>query len=299
VVDAVPVVKADEVPPARVRASLATYRWLFGEEGWAMARGHAPAIEGALAGIAPAWMEELSWWAADAGTGVDDLLVLNARTELLSIVRAGRRTGECTVVAEPGVLGQTWDWFGRQRGAMVVLRTGGLITLTEAGMLAKIGVNDHGLAVGLERSTSGTSALAALQDVHLSASACIALVDPSAAALVEITPAGRAVLPPGAHTNHCLDAALRGLQGPVDFLADSQHRLRRADALWRAGTPIEELLADTAGGHEAVDQPPDPALDPRDRTETVLAIVIDPARRRLSIAPGRPSRTGFTQVVDL
>jgi len=324
-VEPLPVVEAAGVPPERIRASLATYRWLFGDEGWEAALRQAPAIGRALAGAAPHWLDELGRWADAAGTDLDDLLVLNARSEVLSVVRSDRRRGECTVVAEPGLLGQTWDWFGRQRPAAVVLRTGGLHTLTEAGMLAKVGINEHGFAVGLtylasradgvpgagalpvhavlrlllEQATGVGGALALLDGLGLAGSACLALVDTSDAAFVEITPAGRAVLPAGVHTNHCLAPALRSEQGPVDFLDDSEDRLARAVALRRAGVAVEEVLADTAGGFSAVDQPPDPALDPHDRTETVLAVVIEPEHLRLRLAPGRPSDTGFSQVVEL
>ncbi len=324
-VEPVPVVGVDEVPADRIRASLATYRWLFGEEGWHEARRHAPAIGESLAGVAPHWLDELSTWAAAAGADIDDLLVLNARSEVLSIVRAERRRGECTVVADPGILGQTWDWYGRQRQAMVVLRTDGFLTLTEAGMLAKIGVNRRGLAVGLtflaspadgipgagtlpvhavlrlllERSSSVAAAVDQLDDVRLSGSACIALADPSSAAIVELTPGGRSVLPAGVHTNHCLDPTLREMQGPVPFLDDSEERMARAGALRAAGVPLPDLLADTAGGCSAIDQPPDPALDEHDRTATVLGVVIEPHGGTLRIAPGRPSATGFTQVVTL
>jgi len=323
--DAVPVVGVEDVPADRIRASLATYRWLFGEEGWLAARAHAPAISRALAVVAPHWLDELTVWADAAGADLDDLLVLNARSEILSLVRAGRRRGECTVVAEPGRLGQTWDWYGRQRWSMVVLRAHGLITLTEAGMLAKVGVNAAGVAVGLtylasasdgvpgagavpvhavlrlllERSSSVGTALALLDGLRLAGSACIAVADPSQAALVEITPDGRSVLPPGVHTNHCLDAGLRERQGPIAFLADSEDRLARATTLLRSGASLEALLADTSGGVHAIDQPPDPALDDHDRTATVLAVAIDPERRLVRIAPGRPSQTGFTQVVQL
>jgi hypothetical protein len=191
-------------------------------------------------------------------------------------------------------------------------------------MLAKIGVNRHGLAVGLaflaspsdgvpggaalpvhavlrlllERSSNVAGALRLLEGVRLAGSACIGLADPADAALVELTPGGRSVLGPGAHTNHCLDPRLRRLQGVVHFLADSEQRLARADALRLAGVGIEELLADTAGGFSAVDQPPDPSLDPHDRTATVLGVVVDPRRRRLVVAPGRPSATGFRQLVQ-
>jgi isopenicillin-N N-acyltransferase-like protein len=325
VVEDVPVVGVDEVAAERIQASLATYRWLFGEDGWVAARTLAPAIGDALAEVAPHWLDELAVWATAAGADLDDLLVLNARSEVLSLVRAERRRGECTVLAEPGLLGQTWDWYGRQREAVVVLRTAGLLTLTEAGMLGKVGVNEHGLGVGLtflasvsdgvpgrgtlpvhavlrlllERSSSVATALAALEEVRLTGSACIALADPSTAALVEITPDGRAVLPAGVHTNHCLDPALRRLQGPVRFLDDSEGRRARAEELRQADVPLRLLLADTAGGYAAIDQPPDPALEAHDRTATILALVVEPARRALHIAPGRPSETGFSQVVRI
>ena len=322
-VEPVPVVT--DVPAERIRTSLATYRWLFGEAGWQAARSYAPAVGEALGSVAPHWVDELSRWAEVAGADLDDLLVLNARSEVLSVVRSGQRRGECTVVAEPGLLAQTWDWFGRQRPAMIVLRAGGFLTLTEAGMLAKIGVNRHGLAIGLtylassadgvpgarslpvhavlrlllERATGVGTAQDLLHGLQLSGSACIALVDAADAALVEITPTGRSVLPAGVHTNHCLAHDLVGRQGPVDFLADSEDRLARAATLRGAGLPVEQVLADTSGGYSAVDQGPDPSLAEHDRTETVLGMVIEPALRRLRIAPGRPSQTGFTQRVEL
>ena len=51
-------------------------------------------------------------------------------------------------------LAQNWDWIGRQREALVVLKSiddagQRITTLTEAGMLAKIGFNESGFALGL------------------------------------------------------------------------------------------------------------------------------------------------------
>lgn len=321
----VPVVGPDEVAGERIRCSLDTYRWLFGPDGWRAARAHAPAIGRALAKVEPAWIDELAGWADAAGADLDDLLVLNARSEVLSMVRSDRRRGECTVVAEPGTVAQTWDWYSRQRDAMVVLRSQGFVTLTEAGMLAKIGVNRHGLAVGLtylasaadrvpdagclpvhavlrlllERSTSVASALRDLDAVRLAGSACIALADPGSAALVEMTPDGRSILPAGVHTNHCLDERLRARAGAVSFLDDSEDRLARARHLRQAGTPAVDLLSDTHGGYHGIDQPPDPSLDPHDRTTTVLAAVVDARSRQLLLAPRRPSQGGFTQRIEL
>ena len=151
----------------------------------------------------------------------------------------------------------------------------------------------------LERSTSVASAVEAVGGLHLAGSACVALADPDDAVFVEITPGGRAVLPARVHTNHCLDPALRSRQGALDFLSDSEDRLARAAALSARGVSLEDLLADTDGGYQAIDQPSDPALEVHDRTETVVAVVIEASRCTLRIAPGRPSRTGFTQHVAL
>ena len=317
-----PDVVAAEVPPERIRTSLATYRWLFGDDGWAAARAHAPAVGAALAAADPRWLDELGRWATAAGCDLDDLLVLNARSEVLSLVRAGRRRGECTVVARPGQLGQTWDWFGRQRDAVVVLRGEGFVTVTEAGMLAKLGVNRHGVAVGLtylasggdrvaapgalpvhavlrlllERATSVAHAVELVAGLEVAGSACIPLADRERATLLELAPGRVAELGPGCHTNHFLDPGLAAGERADAFLDDSLDRLARARALGEA--PLEVLLADRVGGFHAIDQGPDPSLDDHDRTETVLAVVADPARRSLRISPGRPGDTGFGQEVS-
>ena len=115
--------------------------------------------------------------AEGAGEPVADVYALNARTELLydAAVTAGRaralRTGErpeppdgrdggCTAIGLLGthtasghlLLAQNWDWHPDQRDAMVLLasrdeRGHGVLTLAEAGMLAKAGLNSAGLGV--------------------------------------------------------------------------------------------------------------------------------------------------------
>lgn len=101
--------------------------------------------------------------ARGAGVDVDDIYALNARTELLV---AGRglppdgSDGGCTSIgvldthtADGHVLlGQNWDWHPDQRDAMVLLRTidetgHTVLTLAEAGMLAKAGLNSAGVGV--------------------------------------------------------------------------------------------------------------------------------------------------------
>ena len=69
--------------------------------------------------------------------------------------RDPRRPGptECSVVGQGGLLAQNWDWHPDAAASTVVWivehEHGWFATLTEAGMLAKIGLNDAGLGVCL------------------------------------------------------------------------------------------------------------------------------------------------------
>ncbi|HTT94474.1 MAG TPA: C45 family peptidase [Solirubrobacterales bacterium] len=123
-------------------------------EGWG---GEALAASGAWsAGLG----EEIEGIAAGAGLAPEAVGALNARTELLARVArraAGPGRGECSVLvaleAAGGPLGaQTWDWHEELGETWLVwgLETAAgmrVQTLTEAGILAKIGVNSAGLGV--------------------------------------------------------------------------------------------------------------------------------------------------------
>ncbi|GFJ90111.1 C45 family autoproteolytic acyltransferase/hydolase [Phytohabitans rumicis] len=97
--------------------------------------------------------------AEGAGANAEELYAINGRTEL---IYGSRRDGGCTSAGVLGthtatgtlLLGQNWDWHPAQREAMVVLATRderglAVITLAEAGMLAKAGLNSAGLGVCL------------------------------------------------------------------------------------------------------------------------------------------------------
>jgi isopenicillin-N N-acyltransferase-like protein len=155
--------------------------------------------------------------------------------------------GECTALAVlPAAskdghtwLAQNWDWIGEQRASLVVLRITDddgtqRITLTEAGMLAKIGLNDRGVGVCLNilRSNddgrkpgmpvhvllrrllecdSVDDACAVAQSVTHGASSNILVADADGhAASLELSPRDVAIVAPAngtlAHTNHYLDA---------------------------------------------------------------------------------------------
>lgn len=126
----------------------------------------------------PALLEEMQAIARGAGRSVDEILALNARTDLLVVGRrlasvdggAGGRgikkhtavTPGCTALALVGegrrgpllALGQNWDWRRELARGTVLLRLRpkdgpALVTFTEAGMVGKIGFNEHRLGVCL------------------------------------------------------------------------------------------------------------------------------------------------------
>jgi len=135
------------------------------------------AFRRATVGTHPRVAAMLDGLADGAGAAVEEIYALNARTELLNggrfdsgrggvRVRDGGASppdgadGGCTTVGVLGthtdtghlLLGQNWDWYPDQREAMVLLATRDerghrVLTLTEAGMLAKTGLNSAGVGV--------------------------------------------------------------------------------------------------------------------------------------------------------
>ena len=215
-------------------------------------------------------VEELDGMAAGAGQDARDLLAVNARTELL----AG---AECSVVGRlegaEVTLAQTWDWhpdLAPSRVLWTVHHGDGawFTTATEAGVLAKLGLNHHGVACALnlltcsadggvggvpihvllrlvlERGEDAEHAARLLCAARATASSAITLASPGSLLAVELSPGGATVLRPDAdgwliHTNHFLVPPAAGVDE-----AEEGTRLRRARLLElaRAGTAPEEAL---------------------------------------------------------
>jgi isopenicillin-N N-acyltransferase-like protein len=126
----------------------------------ATVRRYGLAFRAATATHHPRVAQMLDGVAEGAGVPAADLYALNARTELIYGARPDGAAGGCTSVGVLGthtanghlLLGQNWDWHPDQREAMVLLATRderghSVLTLTEAGMLAKAGLNSAGLGV--------------------------------------------------------------------------------------------------------------------------------------------------------
>lgn len=130
----------------------------------------ARTFTGVIAKHLPELLDEMEGIAKGAGCQLDEILAVNARSDLLVIGRGkANRTNKlpgatpgCTSLAlEEDVngqtllaLGQNWDWDNALRKNTVVLRlkpSAGprIAVFTEAGMVGKIGYNDRRLGVCL------------------------------------------------------------------------------------------------------------------------------------------------------
>jgi isopenicillin-N N-acyltransferase-like protein len=146
----------------QIATTLETYRQIFRDFvglGWdeatSIGRGYADRIAAFDANLA----DEIRGVAAGGGFPEDDILALNARSE---IALSARFADGCTSFAAFGratrrgetILCQNWDWRPALGDSMVVLRIDqpgkpSLTMLTEAGIIGKLGFNSAGLGVCL------------------------------------------------------------------------------------------------------------------------------------------------------
>src|SRR5258708_16166046 len=273
---------------------------------------------GSIGDLYPAFVEELSGIADGAGVGFEEVVGLKVRKGVMLGGRArdarserARMTGECTAFAVlPRVsarghtlVGQNWDWLLHCFGTLVVLEVEqpgapDFVTVVEAGLLAKAGMNSAGLAVATnalvteaDRGVPGlpyhvmlralydcetmTDALAALQRGTRSSSANYLLGHADGLALdVEAAPGDftrLSVLHPGSdgillHTNHFLSPPTGTTDYSLWAMPDSPIRFGRiADQVAEARPPwtgetFQRTLADHAGFTSGICCHPD-ALD--------------------------------------
>ena len=343
---------------------------------WSAACAKAWAYRDVIAAVDADLLEEMAGIAEGAGLDLSEVLALNCRTEILppgflgepDPVAAARALaanrarglpdwldeapldpavgdGECTAMVVAATasadghtwFAQNWDWIGRQRPALVLLRSHdgrgtAFTTLTEAGMLAKIGLNSHGLALGLNilrsrgdgaqpgvavhvllRHLLSAPTLAqarrVLADLHqrlgFGAASNIPCADATGdVASFEVAPAGWAECRPTdgvvVHTNHFLCAPLQPEQVMPTSTLSTELRLATAQrhALPRplGRVALECFLRDETDGLLSVCRSPDPALAPEARVESVAGVLIDCDARAMWVAPDVPSRVEFQPV---
>jgi isopenicillin-N N-acyltransferase-like protein len=152
-----------------VRGSIAVYAETFAHYaglGWADVRRHASNYFEPIATYDPAIAQELTGIALGAGVPVEDILAINARTEImfgLSVLPPS----ECTsFFAGPKasldghvLIGQNWDWRARTRDTTILVELDqqpkpSLLMLAEAGLVGKIGFNSAGVGVAVNTLVS-------------------------------------------------------------------------------------------------------------------------------------------------
>ncbi len=274
----------------QIGGSARCYAAMFASCGidWTTAQQRAAEFRDIIEGCGGGIIEEIEGLAAGSGLKVNEILALNCRTEILppsflgmeyahSDVAKARNAamglfdiGECTSVAVAGTrcadghtrVAQNWDWVGFQRQNVIALRVHrdgwpDYVTLTEAGIVAKIGVNEHGVGVGLNilRATDDReglgipvhifqrmaldcadvkSVVALARSLKFAASSNAILGDPSGhVTSLEYSPSGAVALSPDhgvvAHTNHFCDSRLAERQAPLTQMLTTEPRLQCAD----------------------------------------------------------------------
>jgi isopenicillin-N N-acyltransferase like protein len=274
----------------QVASSVHCYASLFAACGisWVDAQRRASEFRDIIAGCGGGIIEEIEGIAMASGFSINEILALNCRTEILPPTFLGMEAphsgearrknaalglfdlGECTSVAVTGKrcadgrtrVAQNWDWMGYQRQNVIALRVKreapwpSFLTLTEAGIVAKIGVNEAGLAVGLnilratdDRQQVGipvhifqrmaldcpdvNAVVSLAKSLAFSASSNAILGDATGhVCSLEYSPSGAAPVWPVhgvvAHTNHFCDARLAQQQAPMANMLTTEPRLRAA-----------------------------------------------------------------------
>lgn len=141
----------------RIDRALSIYMaaWAVGDAaGHAALLARARAFVPAVSARYPELMEEVAGIAEGANRPVEEIVALNARTELLYGDPDGCTSAVVLPEAAGGrtIIGQNWDWRPACRDAAIVLRVipergPRFLTFVEAGMLARSGVNSAGIGL--------------------------------------------------------------------------------------------------------------------------------------------------------
>jgi isopenicillin-N N-acyltransferase like protein len=339
----------------RVRRSLDAYEEVFAHcAGWdrAKVREVAARFRAPIAAHGQKYLEEIRGIAEGAGAAELDVLALNVRTEIIFAAsardalagRVARRLpSECSAFAVPAeraggslLCGQTWDWLAHAFETTIVLEAEqpdapDYVTVVEAGLLAKAGLNSAGLALvtnalacdadecapavpyhvllrSILDAETVADAQALLQRGERAASANFLLAHADGGGLdVEAAPGDGSRLFAGdpradviLHTNHFRNPGFELHDVASVVMPDSRVRLARlAQLVAGHDGPLDRGFWErTLGDHESAPfsiccHPDRCATSDPDRYATVMALIMDPAARRIWLASGNPCEAPF------
>ena len=338
---------------ARVRLSVQAYQQAFAHFAgwdWATVRREAARFEAPVGTFRPAYLEEMRGIADGAGLDLTDILAINVRTEVMysakarQAPRAAKALAECSAFAHvpgpgqpgPAILGQNWDWLLHATQTLVVLEARpeegpDFVTVVEAGLLAKAGMNAAGLGLVTNALVTNadvgepglpyhvllravldcatvTEAVKVLQAGPRSSSANYLIAHASGAALdIEAAPGDFTRLYPlfpedGVllHTNHFLAPRVDPVDLALWAMPSTMVRLQRlraaAAAQVTAARTLDDfraLLADHADYPHSICAHPDPADHPCEQGATIASVLMDLNARHLWLAKGNPCQVPY------
>lgn len=249
--------------------------------------------------------DEMVAMAEAAGITPAEAVIVGGYTDFIDTVRASAGTGpiedNCTAVLIPddradgaGFLAQTWDMHASATPHVVMLRLQpdsgpGALVFTTVGTLGQIGMNEAGIAVGINNltaddgavgvtwpfvvrralgQTSLDDAVAAVTSAPLAGGHSFLLIDAEGrGCTIEAMPTACHVTwmqtEPLVHTNHCLVDATRAVEGarPDQLQASSIDRLVQADVLLRDGEVTLDRLIDLTRDERSICRHPEPPYD--------------------------------------
>ena len=326
-----------------IQFNLAGYRRLFKYDAgldWPEALTQARQYLHPIEQYAPHLLEEMRGIADGAGVSLDEILALNCRTEILSLAAIPLRE-ECTAlfVAPEAtadghtLVAQNWDWSNVLRGGAVLLRVEQpgwptVLTLTEAGMVGKIGFNSAGVGVmtnflrydhrrvgvpfhvilrdALDAPRLGLAVAAVYRDARAdSGNYLLAHADGEAIDL-EATPSDVGFLYPQdgllVHTNHFITPRLQA--GDVG-IAPSEHtllrygravHLLRAQVGWITVETLKNVFRDHFNRPYSVCRHPNPGLAEIERGATLASTIVDLTAGEMYVTAGEPCKTDYQKI---
>jgi isopenicillin-N N-acyltransferase like protein len=344
-----------EQAAARIHRSVSAYREVFAHVAgwdWATVRAEAARFEAPIAAFGPRYLAEMRGLAAGAGLDFLDVLAINVRTEVMFAAKARQaadisaRPGECSAFAVapapggggPTLIGQNWDWLPHVADTVVVLEARqdegpDFVTVVEAGLLAKTGMNSSGLGLvtnalvtaddagepglpyhvllrSILDAENVSDALTALQAGFRSSSANYLIAHRDGVVLdVEGSPGDFSrlyvVFPDGdgiaLHTNHFLSERFARRDVSVWAMPDSPVRLQRLRAGVAAApdhslAAFRALLSDHANYPSGICCHPDPRMAPADQGLTATSVLMDLAAGRMWLTDGNPCTEPYREL---
>ena len=294
--------------------------------------------------FAPDLVEEIRGIAEGADQAFMDVFLLNARSEILFNPQVLAQ--ECTTVAAlpesttngEVLLAQNWDWYKEVIDCQVILNIRqsegkpSFITFTEAGQLAKIGMNTAGIGLVVNNLVSDQPRTGVpwifmtrrvLESSHLAQAIGYVLNTPRAHSInfligyaegeavnLETSPVEEHILWPEngclVHTNHYLKPGknfrdLKPLRDP--YLSTYLRYIRAQKGLAVSNGTIDvnrilRILSDHLDRPFSVCSHENPSIAPLRQIVTCLSIVMDLSRKQIHFTLGNPCH-GDVQKLDL